>query len=394
MKMQNLRWRLQSNVVSRQLISAIFVSTIAFALGLRSVVLTDAGTRSINLAAVFAVYIAIVVAILFRYAINGGKDQSVNVTNGIISIPRLIFANYAIKISEIKSVEKFARSQSVYMVVIGRLSKSSITVERRIFDAQADFDQFLHFVDNVALPTEAGIVNNDINVVAKRRSDNNSALAVVLTVAILIAYVLTTYPGIEIVNDKAVAQGGLTKDILHGSEWYRVASSFFLHYNPFHLGLNLVSFGIMMQYMVVIVGKVRSVNVLFGAAVCGALLSVYFSPYEAVIGASGGLLGLFGAYLIIVVKYRDSLPGSVSVSAKAMSLALGVQVFCDLTMEGIDIFSHLGGFLFGCAYAIVFLYRRSCASAATSCAIERWFAIGIATAFSCGLTYFVMLYLS
>jgi membrane associated rhomboid family serine protease len=392
--MQNLCWRLQRNVILRQLISAIFLITIAFALGLRSVFSTDAGTRNINLAAVFSVYIAIVVAILFRYVINGGKDQSVNVTNGVISIPRLIFANHAIKISEIKSVEKYAKSKSVYMVVIGRLSKSSITVERRIFDAQADFDQFLHFADNLALPTEAGIVTNDINVVAKRRSDTSSAMAVVLAIAILIAYVVTAYPGMEIVNDKAVTQGGLTKDILHASEWYRVGSSFFLHYNLFHLGLNLVSLGIMMQYMVVIVGKVRSVNVLFGAAVCGALLSVYFSPYEAVIGASGGLLGLLGAYLIIVVKYRDSLPGSVSVSGKAMSLALGVQAFCDLTMEGVDIFSHLGGFLFGCFYAIVFLHRSSCASAATSSVIERWCAIGIATAFSCGLIYFIMLYLS
>jgi membrane associated rhomboid family serine protease len=393
MTITNLSWRLHSNVISNQLRTILFVISAALAISVRSIILNNPSMTPLYITLAVVSYTVIVAIIIIRYKDGGGKNRSVTVNENIISIPRIIFNNQLVHFNEIKSLEKFYNSKDINMIVIGRFDKSSIAMEPRSFHAKQDFDSFLEYLSREILSKEVTPESADIAVISQRRAKNSSIASIIVTLMLLMTYIVTTYPSIEYINNNAVAQGGLNKETLHWDQVYRIAASFFLHHTPFHLLFNILSLGIISQYLVVILRNVRFVNILLGSAICGSLLSLALSPFQAVIGASGGLVGLVGAYLLVLTKYKRSLPGSVSVSSRAMFSAIFLQAVCDVAIEGTDVFSHLGGFIFGFLYATFCLYKRTAANSATVSFPERWLATCIASLYVCGLAYFLTLYL-
>jgi membrane associated rhomboid family serine protease len=201
-------------------------------------------------------------------------------------------------------------------------------------------------------------------------------------------YALLAAPNVGYISDEALVHGGLTKEALLISQLYRIPSSFFLHISPVHLGCNILGLAIIGRHIDVILGRVRFIHILFGAAISGSLLSFEFSSADIVVGASGGLMGLLGAYFLLSVKHHQYLPGSVSTSGKAISLTLALQLLSDLTSENVDIFSHLGGILFGILYASWVLHRRPLVSAALSSRSALGVAVTMTLAYATGLAYF------
>jgi membrane associated rhomboid family serine protease len=143
------------------------------------------------------------------------------------------------------------------------------------------------------------------------------------------------------------------------------------------------------RHVDVILGRVRCLQILFGAAISGSLLSFAFSSADIVVGASGGLMGLLGAYFLLILKYHQYLPGSVSTSVKTISLTLALQLLSDMANENVDIFSHLGGILFGILYVSWGSHRRPLVSAALSSGSAVGVAVTMTLAYATGLTYFL-----
>jgi membrane associated rhomboid family serine protease len=293
---------------------------------------------------------------------------------------------------EIKSIEKYFDSVKIIAVLIGRSNKSSIFIERRNFNSGDQFEEFVQFLAQFALKNHAKEAAADIAAVTARREAKDSSFMALIALSIFGTYVVLAAPGFESISEGAIIRGGLIKESLLTDQFYRFASSFFLHYTPFHLGFNILSLAIVGQYIDVILGRVRFINVLFCSAILGSLLSLAFSPYAAVIGASGGILGLLGAYSLVCIKYERQLPGSVSVSGRVILLVLVLQILGDVATEGGDIFSHIGGFFFGFLYAGLALHRRSVVKAAIASSAERCIAAGVTLAYGGGLIYFLGLF--
>jgi rhomboid protease GluP len=293
-----------------------------------------------------------------------------------------------LRLVEIKSVERLKNFNGVMAVIIGRYEKLSIILERSNFTSPAEFDDFLHFLEYAIANNRSARSSNEIRAVDAKSSVSTSLPLAILSLLMLGVYVLYTDASYENITTAAIELGGLDKKMLQTGELYRFASSFFLHYTPYHLGLNVISLAVIGRYVDVIAGRVRFVNILLISAVSGSLLSLAFSHFDAVVGASGGILGLFGAYLSIVARFHNQLPGSVSAPRRNILLVLALQFLCDFVLPGVDVFSHIGGFLAGFLYARITLNKCTVGSTALATRIEFTLAATISSAFIYGLFYF------
>jgi hypothetical protein len=71
---------------------------------------------------------------------------------------------------------------------------------------------------------------------------------------------------------------------------------------------------------------------------------------------------------------------------------LTLQILSDLMSEGVDILSHIGGFIFGFLYARLILHRHMAVNAAAFSFTELFAAVGLTLAYVSGLIYFFYQY--
>jgi len=90
----------------------------------------------------------------------------------------------------------------------------------------------------------------------------------------------------------------------------------------------------------------------------GNLLSAFNVRYEVAVGASGGIFGLVGAFVVAVYRLDGPMYGAMR---RRLLLLLGLMVAADFSIgwlePQIDNVAHVGGFVAGIIIAAV-LYRR------------------------------------
>jgi rhomboid protease GluP len=381
-------WALRRRAVTGPFRSATLASTAAFAFLVWSIITTNVELAQLYLFLVISLYVGSCFFIARAFILNTKEELSIIVHDGVLSIPRAFLNCHSISLREINSVEKYG----TVAVLIGRLHKSPILIEQQNFESRDAFETFVQFLAQFSKNNHCPKAVEEIKIVTARREDNGTKLMSLLALSMLATYAVSASSSIDQISKDAVLIGGLIKETTARGEFYRIASSFFLHFTPFHLGLNIISLAIVGQRIEALMGRVRLINILFASAITGSLLSLAFSPYETVIGASGGILGLFGAYFFICITSQQLLPGSVSVSIKTISLVLALQILSDLMSEGVDIFSHIGGFIFGFLYARLTLKRYIAINAAAFSLIELCAAVGLTLAYVLGLIYFFYQY--
>jgi rhomboid protease GluP len=207
-------------------------------------------------------------------------------------------------------------------------------------------------------------------------------------------YVFAAKSNYETIESFIAVQGGLTKETFSHDQFYRLASSFFLHLTPFHLGLNILTLAIFGRYVEVIFGRTKFFNVLLLSAFSGSMISWLFSAADVVVGASGGIYGLIGAYFIAWKKYNRFLPGSTYVSDRTMYFILVAQIIVDINLPNIDMFSHIGGFCSGLLYAAWSTKGRSASKASTAYPFEIHISHVSSFAYFAGLAYFFVFILA
>lgn len=382
-------WRLNSKYTIRPLRTSVCVSTALFIMYLTSPT-ARSGSTNWTLFVICSVYAGVLIGLLSKYLKSKRSAQTIYVTDGTLSIPRFVRNPHRIHLHEIKSVEKYSNSERNSAVLLGRFDKSPILIDRLGFATADEFDTFVRFVGECASANQSVEFADRAALIAARSGAKNQSTIILISLTWLAIYALTS--GIKEINESAITHGALTKDALKIDELYRIASSFFLHSTPVHLGLNVLTFAIIGRNIEVIFGRIRLINILFLSAANGAVLSWACSSYSTVIGASGGILGLLGTYLLLCVRYQRSLPGSVSTSGRSILVALILQFLFDITTPGVDVISHLGGFLFGLVYACWILSSRSPINFGSASSAEFRVAVSASTLYVCGLAYFLFLY--
>lgn len=149
---------------------------------------------------------------------------------------------------------------------------------------------------------------------------------------------------LQLAAPDAIARSGLDPaKVLEGEVW-RLLSAPMLHARPSHLYWNLTA--------LYFVGKILEahgqqkwlVAVFAVSAVIGGLFSVALPPDKISVGASGGILGLYGFLGVLAWRNREETPGLF----KQLLTGIGLTALIGFVgFQFIDNAAHLGGLLAG-----------------------------------------------
>jgi membrane associated rhomboid family serine protease len=132
--------------------------------------------------------------------------------------------------------------------------------------------------------------------------------------------------------------------VAHG-EWWRLVTSMFLHYGPFHLLLNMLAlywFGSLLEQRI---GSGRFLMLYLVSGLAGAAGALIAAPTTPTVGASGAIFGILGAGLVLE-QQRDYVFGGSALGIIVINLVLTFSI------PNISIGGHIGGLLGGIVVAL------------------------------------------
>ncbi|WGS18349.1 MULTISPECIES: rhomboid family intramembrane serine protease [unclassified Bradyrhizobium] len=159
-------------------------------------------------------------------------------------------------------------------------------------------------------------------------------------------------------NVTLVAFGAIMKSfVLQSGEWYRLLSAPFLHADIGHLIMNAIALWLAGRVLEPLVGRAWFGTIYAMAALYGSVLSVTLnSATTLVVGASGAIMGLFAAMLVISAHFP---PGAIRTRLQMSAIYVLIPSLLPLAgaLKGhkVDYASHFGGALGGVAIGLLIL---------------------------------------
>lgn len=133
--------------------------------------------------------------------------------------------------------------------------------------------------------------------------------------------------------------------ILRG-QWWRLLTAGFIHIGIQHLVINMVTLYFIGMYVEEIYGHWRMLIIYLVSILMGNLTSMLFQPLQNVsAGASTGLFGLFGAFIMLGLINRNN--PLIQQMVRQFLILVVFNIGADLIMPGVDLAGHLGGLLGG-----------------------------------------------
>jgi rhomboid protease GluP len=147
-------------------------------------------------------------------------------------------------------------------------------------------------------------------------------------------------------------------------EYWRLLTSLFLHFGPLHLLFNLYALFIIGPGLERALGAIRF-GICYLLSGLGSGLGVLFlrliglNSAEQLVGASGCVMGLVGAWAGLLLRHRDSpLAGR---RLKNILMIVAIQTAFDLSTPQISMAAHMSGLVSGFALGLLFAPRRGVA---------------------------------
>ncbi|MHB8110848.1 MAG: rhomboid family intramembrane serine protease [Syntrophorhabdaceae bacterium] len=146
-----------------------------------------------------------------------------------------------------------------------------------------------------------------------------------------------------------------------------IFTSMFIHGGFFHIIGNMLYLWIFGNNIEDRLGHVGFLVFYIISGICAALFQLFYDPASEVpmIGASGAISGILGAYLvtypyarvktiIIIVIFLKI----VDIPAVLLLTVWFLMQFLYASVEGVAWYAHVGGFIFGLFFALILLRRR------------------------------------
>jgi len=148
-------------------------------------------------------------------------------------------------------------------------------------------------------------------------------------------------------------------------EYWRLFTSMFLHVGFAHLAMNMLA---LWSLGIVLESRMRwpvFLGIYLLSGLCGSLTTALWNRNELMVscGASGAILGLFGAALAYAL--RDRTTGRLHFPVRNLMMSL-VLTFAAGTVFSIDNAAHVGGLVCGFVLALVALYSEKLRPAAAA----------------------------
>ncbi len=146
-----------------------------------------------------------------------------------------------------------------------------------------------------------------------------------------------------------------------------VVTYMFLHANGMHILFNMLMLFFFGPRLELKLGSSGFLKLYFISGVGGAILSIIFAPYAAVVGASAAVFGVTIAFAKYWPKENIYIWGILPVPAWVLAFFLiATNLFSGISGQqtGVAHFAHLGGALFGYLYLVLRDRKAGAAKAA------------------------------
>lgn len=145
-----------------------------------------------------------------------------------------------------------------------------------------------------------------------------------------------------------IAWGSNFAPLTSAGEWWRLATSAFLHFGLMHLAFNMWALWVSGSLVERVFGHGHFILLYVVAAVFASLASAAWNPLVNSAGASGAIFGILGAQLAFFMNAGHGIPPEVVRTQRASTLAfIGYSVIFGFLAPGIDNAAHLGGLAAG-----------------------------------------------
>jgi membrane associated rhomboid family serine protease len=170
---------------------------------------------------------------------------------------------------------------------------------------------------------------------------NNALSGRAKTTKILIGINVLVYLAQLASGDGVTALLALSSESVFFSPWTMITSGF-AHASWLHLAINMYSLWIFGEALEEFLGSKKFLSLYLLSILGGSVAYLLFSQ-GLVVGASGGVFGLMGAYFIVMraMGFRSS----------QMLVLIGLNIFIGFTNPSTAITAHLGGLAAGSAIA-------------------------------------------
>ena len=155
--------------------------------------------------------------------------------------------------------------------------------------------------------------------------------------------------GLNANSGSIYVKGVLYGPLVASGDWWRLITSAFLHYGPFHLGLNMLAlwwFGAPLEQAL---GRGRFLLLYLVSGLAGSAGALIDKPLSPTVGASGAIFGILGAMLVLEWQRSHVIGGSVLP-------IIAINLVFTFTISSISIGGHIGG-LVGGALGVLALSR-------------------------------------
>ena len=158
----------------------------------------------------------------------------------------------------------------------------------------------------------------------------------------------TQQGGFDVTEARCALVGDWLPGFVDGAYW-QVLTSGFAHVQLLHIGFNMLALWMLGPQLEHLFGRTRFLALYLLSLVAGSLAVLWLSPeYQATLGASGAIYGLFAAFAVCVKKVGGDL--------RQIGVLLAVNLLITFTVPNISWQGHLGGFAGGALVAALLVY--------------------------------------
>jgi membrane associated rhomboid family serine protease len=394
MSKKNLTWRIQHRNSASLVRSFVVIGLVTSAVCLNFIISENSNEYLLPLVLAITLSTSLPLIFLRKYYKYKKNTQFIILNGKSLAIPTPMMRVRMTDLSKIKSFEILHSFNSTKGLLIGLSNGSIEFIDAKSFECPTAFRDFTEKITSYTAQVNLARAEINAEELNAKRINHNLKGTLFLILIISSIYLITKDSGTWNITAEAMEIGALTKDSLQFQDFYRIGSSFFLHTNFNHFFLNIVCLALLGPKISTALGNFRFSAILFGSALAGSISSLLFSNYEFVIGASGGIMGLMGAYAVICLKYQNCIPGSASASAQSIIFSLLLQIAFDIKSEEVDGFSHAGGTIFGILYGMHLCRNLQMRKPAASLSpVEPLFSVLIGFFYLIGFLYFFSGYL-
>lgn len=168
---------------------------------------------------------------------------------------------------------------------------------------------------------------------------------------IYIRYLFTHKSAIGDIQNIGVYVGANSRELVLSGQYWRLLTYQFVHASFFHLFFNmyaLVYIGLMVEHKL---GVKKFLSIYLLSGICGGILSLLYHDVGFMVGASGSIMGLFGAFMALLISkaFEKNAARALLISTILVTL---IMLINGLSGKA-DNAAHVGGLVSG--FIIAFL---------------------------------------